>query len=75
MKVNCRWQWDKKIKGKIMNLATSIWSSLKFIIIEIFRYVILSYIVEFDKIHYPLPLNYEDNNDLDTLKGTIIKLR
>ena len=23
------------------------------------RYMILSYVVEFDKVHYPLPLNYE----------------
>lgn len=23
------------------------------------RYMILTYVVEFDKVHYPLPLNYE----------------
>jgi coiled-coil domain-containing protein 61 len=40
-------------------------------LILLFRYVILSYIVEFDKIHYPLPLNYEDNNDIETLRGTV----
>jgi coiled-coil domain-containing protein 61 len=29
------------------------------------RYLILSYIVEFDKVHYPLPLNFDDNPPVD----------
>ena len=31
----------------------------------------MSYMVEFDKVHYPLPLNYDDNPSVDTLKNTI----
>lgn len=37
--------------------------------------MILSYIVEFDKIHYPMPLNYDDNPEVDTLKNTLKRFR
>ncbi|CAD8082194.1 unnamed protein product [Paramecium primaurelia] len=39
------------------------------------RYLILSYIVEFDKVHYPLPLNYNEQPNLQQMKNTIIRLR
>ena len=39
------------------------------------RYLILTYMVEFDKVHYPLPLNFDENPDIDTLKNTIRRLR
>ena len=39
------------------------------------RYLILTYAVEFDRVHYPLPLNYEDNPDPQDLKLTISRLR
>jgi coiled-coil domain-containing protein 61 len=35
------------------------------------RYVILTYVVEFDKVHYPLPLNFEDSPDIDHMKGNL----
>lgn len=31
--------------------------------------------VEFDKIHYPLPLNFDDNPDIDTIKNTLKRFR
>ena len=31
--------------------------------------------VEFDKVHYPLPLNFEENPTIDSLKATIRRLR
>jgi coiled-coil domain-containing protein 61 len=39
------------------------------------RYMILTYAVEFDKVHYPLPLNFEENPDVEALKATIRRLR
>ncbi|CAD8112776.1 unnamed protein product [Paramecium sonneborni] len=39
------------------------------------RYLILSYIVEFDKVHYPLPLNFNEQPNLQSMKNTIIRLR
>mmetsp|Transcript_9418 Transcript_9418/g.10319 ORF Transcript_9418/g.10319 Transcript_9418/m.10319 type:complete len:644 (-) Transcript_9418:265-2196(-) len=39
------------------------------------RYLILSYVVEFDKVHYPLPLNYVESPDRSTLKRTVERLR
>jgi len=39
------------------------------------RYMILTYSVEYDKVHYPLPLNYEENPDVEVLKNTIRRLR
>lgn len=39
------------------------------------RYLILSYIVEFDKVHYPLLLNFNETPNIQSLKNTIIKLR
>lgn len=39
------------------------------------RYIILTYCVEFDKVHYPLPLNFQEIPDLDSLKATIRRLR
>lgn len=39
------------------------------------RYLILTYLVEFDKVHYPLPLNFDENPSPATLKNTIQRLR
>ena len=39
------------------------------------RYVILTYAAEFDRVHYPLPLLYEDNPDPQMMRETILKLR
>ncbi|KAL4427003.1 hypothetical protein ABPG77_009564 [Micractinium sp. CCAP 211/92] len=39
------------------------------------RYLILTYAAEFDRVHYPLPLQYEDNPDPRRLKATIGALR
>lgn len=39
------------------------------------RYMILTYSVEYDKVHYPLPLNFEENPDVEVLKNTIRRLR
>ena len=39
------------------------------------RYLILTYVVEFDKVHYPLPLNYNESPDIESLKSTIRRLR
>lgn len=39
------------------------------------RYLILTYAAEFDRVHYPLPLAYEDRPDPDRLKGLIRQLR
>ena len=39
------------------------------------RYLILTYTAEFDKVHYPLPLAFEDNPSPATLQRTIGRLR
>lgn len=39
------------------------------------RYLILTYAAEFDRVHYPLPLMYEDNPDPNRLKAIIKGLR
>jgi coiled-coil domain-containing protein 61 len=39
------------------------------------RYLILTYQGEFDKVHYPLPLSYEEHPDPAELKQTISRLR
>ena len=39
------------------------------------RYLILTYQGEFDKVHYPLPLAFEEYPDPSTLKATIVSLR
>lgn len=39
------------------------------------RYVIVTYIVEFDKVHYPLPLFFEEKQDVDFLIKTITDLK
>jgi coiled-coil domain-containing protein 61 len=39
------------------------------------RYVILTYIVEFDKVHYPLPLKFESAPDPARLKALVSHLR
>eukprot|EP01048_Picozoa_sp_COSAG05_P011121 COSAG05_NODE_1027_length_6117_cov_7.351778_4_plen_333_part_00 len=39
------------------------------------RYLIMTYAVEFDRVHYPLPLNFEDAPDPNLLKQTITRLR
>lgn len=38
------------------------------------RYLILTYVVEYDKVHYPLPLHFEEP-DVETMKITIRRLR
>ncbi len=35
----------------------------------------MSYTSEFEKVHYPLPLCYDDNIDQDKLKTTILRLK
>ena len=37
--------------------------------------MILTYLVEFDKVHYPLPLLFNDKPNVDSLQGTITRLR
>lgn len=44
-------------------------------IINTKRYLILTYVVEFDKVHYPLPLTYVETPDVEALKNTIRRLR
>ena len=39
------------------------------------RYLILTYSGEFDRVHYPLPLNQEDSPNVTTLQRIIKKLR
>ncbi|MEW5297225.1 MAG: hypothetical protein WDW36_000449 [Sanguina aurantia] len=39
------------------------------------RYLILTYAAEFDRVHYPLPLLYEENPDPQRLKQVIRELR
>lgn len=39
------------------------------------RYLILTYMVEYDKVHYPLPLNYEEDPDSSTLNNIIRRLK
>eukprot|EP00798_Chlamydomonas_sp_ICE-L_P030126 gene30126-35106_t len=39
------------------------------------RYLILTYAAEFDRVHYPLPLQYEEAPDLAHLKAAIARLR
>lgn len=40
------------------------------------RYLILTYLVEFDRVHYPLPLSYQASttDDMKNLKATIHRL-
>eukprot|EP00826_Nyctotherus_ovalis_P015680 TRINITY_DN1447_c0_g1_i13.p1 TRINITY_DN1447_c0_g1~~TRINITY_DN1447_c0_g1_i13.p1 ORF type:complete len:503 (+),score=119.14 TRINITY_DN1447_c0_g1_i13:245-1753(+) len=38
------------------------------------RYLILTSANDFDKVHYPLPLSYEENPDVETMKRTISRL-
>lgn len=39
------------------------------------RYVILTYCSEFDRVHYPLPLSFEDTPNVAALRRTISRLR
>lgn len=39
------------------------------------RYLMLNYVVEFDKVHYPIQLNFEETPSADRLKLTIRRLR
>ncbi|KAK9801914.1 hypothetical protein WJX73_002928 [Symbiochloris irregularis] len=39
------------------------------------RYLILTYVSEFDRVHYPLPLHYVASPDPEYLKGIIARLR
>jgi len=38
------------------------------------KFVIVTYVSEFDKAHFPLPLNYQQNSSADRLKITIRRL-
>jgi coiled-coil domain-containing protein 61 len=39
------------------------------------RYLILTYVVEFDRVHYPLPLRFEDAPAPEVFRRTIARLR
>ena len=39
------------------------------------RYLILTYTGEFDRVHYPIPLNFETEPDMMTLQRTCLRLR
>jgi len=39
------------------------------------RYLILTYAVEFDRVHYPLPLAFEAIPSADSMQRTISRLR
>ena len=39
------------------------------------RYLILTYTVEFDRVHYPLPLAFEDTPNVSSLRRTIVRLQ
>ena len=39
------------------------------------RYLILTYAVEFDRVHYPLPLTFNENPTTPALQKTIKRLR
>lgn len=39
------------------------------------RYIILTYTGEYDRVHYPLPLSFEEIPNVDALKRTIRRLR
>ena len=39
------------------------------------RYLILTYAAEFDRVHYPLPLIFEEHPDTAALQATIRRLR
>lgn len=39
------------------------------------RYLILTFSGEFERVHYPLPLSFEEAPDLETMKKTITRLR
>ena len=39
------------------------------------RYFILTYIGEFEKVHYPLPLNFIEEPDAESLRKTITRMK
>ena len=39
------------------------------------RYFILTYVAEFERVHYPLPLNYVDEPEPDSLRRTIERMK
>jgi hypothetical protein len=39
------------------------------------RYIILTYIGEFERVHFPLPLNYIEEPEPDVLRRTIERMR
>lgn len=39
------------------------------------RYVILTYSNEFDRVHYPLPLSFEDVPNIKSLQAAVARLR
>lgn len=39
------------------------------------RYVILTYMGEFERVHYPLPLNFLEEPDADSLRRTITRMK
>jgi coiled-coil domain-containing protein 61 len=54
--------------GASINTALTSKSQLK-------RYIILTYTGEYDRVHYPLPLSFEETPNVDALKRTIRRLR
>jgi coiled-coil domain-containing protein 61 len=57
--------------GSVRSLLSSSTSSSK----NGKRYLILTYTAEFDKVHYPLPLAFEESPSVATLQRTISRLR
>ena len=43
--------------------------------IQLKRYIILTYTGEYDRVHYPLPLNFEETPNVEALRRTIRRLR
>ena len=39
------------------------------------RYMILTYVGEFERVHYPLPLNFIEEPEPDSLRRTIERMR
>lgn len=60
----------RKIGGSSSSSAASTSSKA-----QLKRYVILTYQSEFDRVHYPLPLAFEDKPNAEAMKRTIRRLR
>ena len=60
--------------GTASNSNTSV-STLHSSSTQLKRYVILTYTGEYDRVHYPLPLNFEETPNVEALRRTIRRLR